>query len=95
MRKKIQPATAYANGKQMTATSFSVVSVSDNLFDHVVFKYTLLTDLGEWAGEATYELNGREAYTQWDASAEGAYRIVAEGIGLELTTPVGGSFFEA
>lgn len=94
MRKNIKPVTAYANGKQMTATAFNVVSASDNLFDHVVFKYTLLTELGEWAGEASFELKGRDIYTQWDASAEDAYRIVAEGIGLELAPSVSGSFFE-
>ena len=81
---KIAPQTAYANGKQMIASAFNLVSVSDNLFDHVIFKYTLLTENGAWAGESTYELKGKEAYSQWDASPEGAYSIVANGIGLEI-----------
>lgn len=39
---KIKPAVCYANGKRMIATQLNVVSVADNLFDHVIFKYTLL-----------------------------------------------------
>jgi uncharacterized membrane protein len=93
MKKKIKPVKAYVNGKQMTATAFNVVSVSDNLFDHVIFKYTLLTEGGAWAGEAIFELKVSD-YKKWDASAEGAYRIVAEGIGLELEPAVDGAFFE-
>jgi hypothetical protein len=87
----IIPATAYVNGRQMTATHFNVVSVSDNLFDKVVFKYTLFNQFGEWAGEAAYELSGVEQYTKWDASPEGAYKIVADGINLEITPVVGKS----
>lgn len=93
MKKKIKPVKAYVNGKQMTAENISVVSVSDNLFDHVIFKYTLHTATGEWAGEASFELRGRETYVTWDASAESAYRIVAAGIGVEFEPTVGG-FFE-
>lgn len=88
---QVTPQTAYVNGKQMTATSLSVVSVQDNLFDHVIFKYTLFTELGEWAGEATFELIGSD-YKKWDASPEGAYRLVAEGIGLEIVPQTNGIF---
>lgn len=89
---------AFANGKRLDVEAFSVVSVSDNLFDHVVFKYTLLTASGEWAGEASFALKGREIYQTWDASAAGAYRIVAKAIGLEIATddsqPGGVAFIE-
>lgn len=81
---KIKPAVAYANGKRMEATQITVVSVQDNLFDHVIFKYTLLDANGAWAGESTFTLSGLEEYTQWDTSAEGAFEIVAAGIGLEI-----------
>ena len=95
MFKKIKPFPAFANGQRMTATAISVVSVSDNLFDHVVFKYTLLTAQGEWAGEASHELKGLEQYRTWDASPEGAYTIVAAGVGLEFEPVIGKSaFFE-
>ena len=80
----ITPTVAFVNGTKMTAEAINVVSVSDNLFDHVIFKYTLLTAQGEWAGEASFELKGRENYTTWDASAEGAYQIVAAAIGVEF-----------
>jgi hypothetical protein len=84
---QIAPQTAFANGKRMEATQFNVVSIEDNLFDHVVFKYTLFDENMVWAGESVWELNGRETYLTWDASAEGAYTIVAQGIGLEITAP--------
>lgn len=90
----ITPVTAYVNGRQMTATQFNVVSVSDNLFDRVVFRYTLFTALGEWAGEAAFELNGIEQYRTWDASPEQAYTIVAAGIGLEIIQTRSGAIFE-
>lgn len=80
----IKPAVAYVNGKRMTAVHLNVVSVQDNLFDHVVFKYTLLDADGLWAGEATYELVGLEQYQTWFATPEGAFEIVAAGIGLEI-----------
>lgn len=80
----IKPVKAYVNGKQMEATQFNLVSISDNLFDHVIFKYTLLDADGTWAGEATYELVGETDYKKWDATPAGAYQIVASGIGLEI-----------
>lgn len=91
----IKPAKAYVNGKQMIATQFNVVSLKDNLFDNVTFLYTLMDKDGSWAGEATFELVGREQYTTWDASPEGAYRIVAQGIGLEIIPTVGKMFNSA
>ena len=81
---QIKPYPAFANGKRMVATQFNVVSIQDNLFDHVIFKYTLLDSGGAWAGESTYELNGIDQYSTWFATPEGAYVIVAAGIGLEL-----------
>ena len=80
----IKPTTAYANGKRMTATQFTVISIQDNLFDSVTFKYTLLDDNGVFAGESTFSLEGLEEYTQWDTTPEGAFEIVANGIGLEI-----------
>ena len=81
---QIKPHVAFANGKRMVATQFNVVSIQDNLFDHVIFRYTLLDAGGAWAGESTYELNGIDQYSTWFATPEGAYVIVAAGIGLEL-----------
>lgn len=88
----IKPVAAYVNGKKAIATQFNVVSLKDNLFDNVSFLYTLMDADGVWAGEAVFELKGREEYTTWDASPEGAYRIVAQGIGLELIPAVGKMF---
>jgi hypothetical protein len=87
---QIKPAVAYANGKRIIATQLNVVSVADNLFDHVVFKYTLLDENGVWAGDSTYELVGLEEYSTWFATPEGAFEIVANGIGLELEPPATG-----
>lgn len=91
---QIKPATAFANGKRMEATQLNVVSVSDNLFDHVVFKYTLFDAQNQWAGESTYELIGLEQYTTWFATPEGAFAIVAAGIGIELEPPMVGEKVE-
>lgn len=80
---QIKPQAAFANGKRMVATQFNVVSIGDNLFDHVTFKYTLLDVNGVWAGESTYELDASN-YSTWDATPAGAYKIVATGIGVEI-----------
>jgi hypothetical protein len=89
---QIKPAKAYVNGKQMIATQFNVKSLNDNLYDEVTFLYTLLDENGVWAGEATHSLSGRENYLAWDATASGAYTIVAAGIGLEIVPSVGKMF---
>ena len=81
---QIKSTTAFANGKRMDATQFNVVSIQDNLFDHVIFKYTLFDENMVWAGESTFELNGSSQYGQWDATPAGAYSLVAQGIGLEI-----------
>ena len=85
---QINPQLAFANGKRMEATQFNVVSISDNLFDHVIFKYTLYDENMVWAGESTNELVGLEQYQKWDATPEGAYTIVAANIGLELAPTI-------
>lgn len=81
---KVKPSVCYANGKRMIATHLNVQSVFDDLFTHVIFKYTLLDDNGQWAGESTYELDGIEQYSTWFATPSGAFEIVAAGIGLEI-----------
>jgi hypothetical protein len=81
---QIQPQLAFANGKKMQATQFNVVSISDNLYDAVTFKYTLYDANMAWSGESTVSLEGREAYVTWDATATGAHKIVADAIGLEI-----------
>lgn len=91
---QIKPAKAYANGKQIVATQFSVKSLNDNLHDEVTFHYTLLDENGVWAGEATTGLVGRENYLTWDATASGAYQIVADAIGLEIISPKNGKLFD-
>lgn len=85
---QINPQLAFANGKRMEATQFNVVSISDNLFDHVIFKYTLFDENMVWAGESTTELVGVETYQTWDATPTGAYTIVAAAIGLEIANSV-------
>lgn len=90
----IKPAVVFASGQRHTATKLHVQSVFDNLFDHVVFRYALLNEHGQHAGEGSFELAGRDAYQTWDASPEGAYAIVAKGLQLEIVPVVGGSMFE-
>lgn len=80
---QIAPHKAFANGELMTAEKLNVTSVSDNLVDEVTFKYQLQTIDGKFAGESTYKLSG-ERYKEWDASARGAFEIVAKGIGVEI-----------
>ena len=92
---KVTPQVAYANGKQVTVEAINVQSVYDNLFDHVTFRYILLDKHGVHSGEGAFELKGEENYTQWDASAESAYKIVIAGLGLEISPTVGkSSIFE-
>lgn len=92
----IKPAVAYANGKRAIATQFNVKSLNDDLHSNVTFLYTLLDEHGVWCGESTTALEGRENYIKWDATASGAYTIVAEAIGLEIVPTVGAMFdFEA
>ena len=85
---QIAPQIVFANGKRMSATQFNVVSIQDNLFDHVIFKYTLFDENMVWAGESTAELAGLEQYKKWDATPEGAYTIVAAAIGLEIAQTI-------
>jgi hypothetical protein len=79
----ITPVQCFNNGIKLEASKIIVESVRDNLYDHVIFKYTLLTENGQQAGESTVALTG-EYYSEWDASADGAYQIVCDYIGLEL-----------
>jgi hypothetical protein len=90
----IIPQAVFANGKRLVAEAINVVSISDNLFDHVVFRYTLFDKDGVWAGESTYELKGLEEYSKWDTSAQNAYEIVIEALDLTTQPSVGKSFFE-
>ena len=109
MHKKIQPSKAYVNGKQMIAESITVESAKDTLFGSVVFRCTLWTAEGIWAGEAALNCkydtasvsafkglseDGQTVLCDWDASPEGAYEIVAAGMGLEFEPSVGSKFFE-
>lgn len=81
---EIAPVRAFANGNKVEATKLNVVSISDNLFDNVTFRYTLYDANNSWAGESTFSLNGIDEYSEWDTSPEGAYAIVANGIGVEI-----------
>jgi hypothetical protein len=90
---QITPQIAFANGKRMMATQFNVVSIQDNLFDHVIFKYTLFDENMVWSGESTYELLGLEQYQTWFATPEGAFEIVAAGIGLNIIPVAGKTVF--
>ena len=83
---QIKPYPAFANGKPHVATQLTVKSLNDNFFDTVTFQYTLLDAAGAWAGEATHEVTSREEYIKWDFSATGAFKIVADALGLELVS---------
>jgi hypothetical protein len=85
----IKPVLAFANGVRMIATQFNVTSVKDNLFDFVVFEYTLFDEANQWAGASTFTLATLEEYQTWFATPEGAFEIVAAGIGLEIIKPEG------
>ena len=86
---KILPTVAFANGKRFEAHFMSMTSASDNLFDHVIFRYTLYDIQGAYAGESSFELKG-EDYKKWDASPEGAYKLCLEAISLECQPRIGG-----
>jgi hypothetical protein len=92
---KVTPSIGYCNGKQHTIEAINVQSVFDDLFSRVIFRYLLLTKNGVQCGEGSYELNGEEQYTKWDASPQGAYEIVIAGLGLEILPTVSkSSIFE-
>lgn len=82
---QIEPTIAFANGQRMAATQFNVVSIQDDLFENVTFKYTLFDQNMSWAGESVYSLAGKTEYQKWDTTPEGAYQIVADGIGLTIS----------
>ena len=84
---EIKPVTCYANGKQVIASYLNVVSVSDNLFNKVIFKYTFFDATSQQCGEAAFELNGVDDYKTWDASIESAYKIVGAAIGIVFVVP--------
>ena len=81
--KSITAFPCFSNGLKLEATKISVESVRDNLYDHAIFRYTLLTEDEQPAGESTVAITG-EYYSAWDASADGAYQIVCDYIGIEL-----------
>ena len=83
----IKPVLAFANGKRMIATQLNVISREDNLFDFVLFEYTLFDDANQFAGSSTYTLPVLAEYSTWNATPSGAFVIVAAGIGVELETP--------
>ena len=108
MRKKIQPSKAYVSGQQMIATAITVEGAKDDLFGSAVFRCTLWTEEGIWAGEAavncTYtpaaqtdvkSTSGSNVTADWDASPEGAYTIAAACLGIEFQPVAGSRFFEA
>ena len=86
---KIIPTVAFANGRRFEAHFMSMISASDNLFDHVIFRYTLFDIGGNYAGESTFELKGDD-YKVWDATPEHAYKLCLSAISLECQPRVGG-----
>ena len=80
---------AFANGKKFMAHFMSMTSASDNLFDHVIFRYTLFDENGVQAGESTFELKD-DAYRAWDTTPEHAYLLCLEALSLELQPRIGG-----
>jgi hypothetical protein len=109
--KRIKPVVAYGSMGRVEATSYTVRSMEDNLFDTVSFKHELLTESGLFACSAShtfkYTSDAESKYTglddsgtmtcTWDASAEGAYIIVAQALGFEFEPTADAtkeSFFE-
>jgi hypothetical protein len=86
----IIPQIAYANGKQVTIHSVHVLSVFDDLFSHVVFKYVLLDEHRQPCGEGAYTIKEKAIYDTWDATPEGAYLMVIDYLGM-LVQPVIGA----
>lgn len=82
--KQVMPHDAFCNGKKIVIENINVMSVMDNLVDHVIFRYTLFDINGVWGGEGSIELKGCECYDKWDATDKDAYEIVCNKIGLEL-----------
>lgn len=81
--KQVKPYPCFVNGAPAVIENINLTSIEDNLENYVKFKYTLTTSDGAACGAGIYELDA-ETYPLWDASANGAYRLVCEGIGLEL-----------
>lgn len=79
----INPVICFANGQQYNATKLGVTSVSDNLYDKVIFKYVLFDELGRHSVEGKVEVCGW-AYEVWDATIEEAFKIVAKELDLEI-----------
>jgi hypothetical protein len=79
---KIIPQPAFANGKRFMAHYMSMISCFDDLFNHVIFRYTLYDENGVHAGESTFELTG-EGYAAWDTTPEHAYLLCLAAISLE------------
>lgn len=82
--KPISPIKVFFKGSLADLTGLKVTSVFDNLVDYVCFEYNVFINETESAGGGRVELKGLENYTTWDASAAGAYKIVADSVGLEL-----------
>ena len=82
--KPINPIKVVFKGGLADLKSLKVTSVFDNLTDYVCFEWSVYVTDTESAGGGRVELKGLEEYTKWDASAAGAYKIVADTVGLEL-----------
>jgi hypothetical protein len=96
--KRIKPVVAYGSMGRVEATSYTVRSMEDNLFDTVSFKHELLTESGLFACAASHTFKYTTADTSaftgvndkgeltcaWNASPEGAFLIVAQAMGFEL-----------
>jgi hypothetical protein len=102
----IQPQVVFANGKRMMASHLSVTSIEDDFFGKALFKYTLYDQNMVWAGESSLICNYVEGETSevtsqgdgfvnctWDASADGAYQVTAQAIGLEIVPTAGKTAF--
>lgn len=85
----INPVTAFNEGKIIALTKINVVSVYDNLVDTARFKYTVATEDEVLIASGEVSLTP-DNYSQWDSSAEGAHRIVAQQLGFSV--PVAATF---
>lgn len=80
--KATKPLAVFNNGGLTHITKINVRSIDDNLTDSVTFKFQLFTESDETVGEGEVSLDTSN-YGTWDASADGAYTIVCNRLGLE------------
>lgn len=81
---QLKPVRCLTTQGMVTAAHLEIVSNYDNLRDLVRFGYVICDDSNRPLVSGEVELRGDTDYQSWDATREGAYRIVAQRLQLEL-----------